>query len=105
MKPESTPAPPDRRALAKIAKIAISVCLVVMAAGAIIVAVGGHQSPPARLAVTAGIGCLAGAFVVLFQGMQKLALDPKYQLSGKGVALLLALGAATIVLIFWSIFL
>lgn len=103
MKPESTSAPRDRKAFAKFMKVAISVCIVLMAAGAITLALpGGVMSPAARASGIGGIGCLAGAFVVLFRSMQKLTLDPTYQLSGKGTALLLALGLASIALISWA---
>jgi hypothetical protein len=103
MEPTSTPAPPDRRAFAKIMKVALLVCLTLIVAGAITVVVAGDDSPLALAANIGGFGCMAGASVVLFRGMQKLALDPKYQLSAKGLALLLALAAAATLLFFWSI--
>jgi hypothetical protein len=50
----------------------------------------------------AAIACLAGVFVVLYQSVGKLGRDPKYSLAGKGLALLFALAAASLLLIFWS---
>jgi hypothetical protein len=103
MEPKNTPAPPDRRSFAKTMKVGLMVCLAVILAVAITVGLAGNQSPPARAAVTAAMGLMVGVVVVLFRGMQKLAVDPRYQLSGKQLVLLLTLAGGAILLFFWSI--
>lgn len=102
MKPKTSLAARARQPVAKFMKAAIVVCWVFMAGGVIALVVANHMSPAALAAITAAVACLAGVFVVLYQGMGKLARDPKYALSAKGLALVLALAAASIVLIFWS---
>jgi hypothetical protein len=51
--------------------------------------------PAALSALTSSIACLAGVFVVLYQSVGKLARDLEYSLSGKGIALIIALGAVS----------
>jgi hypothetical protein len=83
-------------------KAAIVVCWVFMAGTVIALVVASRFSPAALAAMTAAIGCLAGVFVVLYQSAGKWVRDPKYSLAGKGLALLFALAAASLLLIFWS---
>ncbi|MET1156399.1 hypothetical protein, partial [Arthrobacter sp.] len=64
-----------------------------------------HLSPAALAASTAAIACLAGVFVVLYRSMGRLGRDPAYSLAGKGLALLFALTAASILLIFLATYL
>ena len=91
-----------RQPVARFMKAAIVVCWVFMAGTVIALVVANHLSPAALTAMIAAIACLAGDFVVLYQSMGKLARDPKYSLAGKGLALLFALAAVSILLIFWS---
>jgi hypothetical protein len=75
----------------------------VLALAVVAVLAADHRSPIAFAAITGGIACLAGVFVVLYQGVGKSARDPEYSASARGIALLLSLTAASILLIFWSI--
>jgi hypothetical protein len=103
MKPPTSTTQPGRQSAAKFMKAAIFVCWGFMAGGVIALVVANHLSPAALAAITGAIACLAGVFVVLYQGMGKLARDTEYSLSAKGIGLVLSLAATSILLIFWSI--
>jgi hypothetical protein len=103
MKPPAGLTQPARQSAAKFMKAAIFVCWGFMAGGVIALVVANHLSPAALAALTSSIACLAGVFVVLYQSVGKLARDPEYSLSGKGIALIISLGAVSILLTVLSI--
>lgn len=102
MEPKTSPAIPVRQPFVRFMKAAIVVCWVFMAGGVVALIIANHLSPAALAATAAAIACLAGVFVVLYRSMGKLGRHPAYSLAGKGLALLFALTAASILLIFWA---
>ena len=102
MEPKTSLAARARQPVARFMKAAIVVCWVFMAGAVIALVAANHLSPAALTAMIAAIACMAGIFVVLYQSMGKLARDPKYSLAGKGLTLVYAFAAVSILLIFWS---
>lgn len=76
-------------------------CIVLLAAGVLVVAAAGMN--PAPLAALAGsLACLAGVLVIAFQGVGNWAAASEYSLPGKNLVLLLVLVIAATALGFWS---
>lgn len=93
------PPPPSRLRFLKILRVGLAACWVIMAGWVVLFATAGRSSSGSIIAFIGAVTCLAAVLGVLFQGLQKQARDRSYTLAGKRVALALALGVASCLLI------
>ncbi|MBD8045361.1 hypothetical protein H9638_16255 [Arthrobacter sp. Sa2BUA2] len=101
MKLQSTADHSSRRSISRFIRTVLVGCVVLLAAGVLVVAAAGMN--PAPLAVlTGGLACLAGVLVIVFQDVGNWAADSEYSLPGKNLVLLLVLVIAATAPVFWS---
>lgn len=102
MKLQSAAGRPSRQSVSRFIRVVLVGCIVLLAAGVIVVAAGGMKPAPLA-ALTGSLACLAGVLVIVSRGVGKWAADSRYSLPGKSLALLLALTVAASALGFWSV--
>ena len=102
MKLQNAAGHPSRQSVSRFIRAALVGCIVLLAAGVIVVAAAGMKPAPLA-ALTGSLACLVRTLVILFQGVGKWAADPEYSLPGKSLALLLALTVAAFALVFLAV--
>ncbi|WP_159735676.1 hypothetical protein [Arthrobacter sp. 9V] len=91
--------------VAKFMKMMIFVCWGLMGAGLVSVITAGHMNAASLAALSLAILCLAGVFLMLFQGVRKWGRDSADGLAGKELTFLYVFAAASMGLIVLTIFL
>ena len=101
MKLQSAAGHPSRRSVSRLIRTVLVICIVLLAAGVLVVAAAGMNFA-SLAALTCGLSCLAGVLVIVFQGVGKWAANSEYSLPGRNLVLVLALVIAAMTLVFWS---
>jgi len=101
MKLQSATGRPSRRSVSRFIRALIVGCVLLLAAGVITMAAAGMRLAPLA-ALAGGMACLCGVLVIVFHGVGRWGNNPEYPIAGRGLAAVIALTAAALVLVFWS---